>query len=201
MHIRCGQLILVIMRTSIFYILISILIISCSTDPREAVIADYVQIIDGTKTNMDFKLLKFISTDTIKGADSAKYYQDQYDKKLRILKGVIDLSVGSIKRAQDEYDKYQSYSATYRSVYKSMLEDAKESRIKRINELENFPSSNSKLLEVIDRYEGVSEKTLGFIAKCTYRINNPLLNSVEQEITKTFVFSADNSSILSTLEH
>ena len=82
-----------------------------------------------------------------------------------------------------------------------MLEDAKESRIKRINELENFPSSNSKLLEVIDRYEGVSEKTLGFIAKCTYRINNPLLNSVEQEITKTFVFSADNSSILSTLEH
>ena len=181
------------MRTSIFYILISILIISCSTDPREAVIADYVQIIDGTKTNMDFKLLKFISTDTIKGAD-------QYDKKLRILKGVIDLSVGSIKRAQDEYDKYQSYSATYRSVYKSMLEDAKESRIKRINELENFPSSNSKLLEVIDRYEGVSEKTLGFIAKCTYRINNPLLNSVEQEITKTFVFSADNSSILSTLE-
>ena len=45
----------------------------------------------------------------------------------------------------------------------------------------------------------IREEILGKKVKYIYKINNPMLNGVEQEITKTYIFDPDETKILTTL--
>lgn len=54
-------------------------------------------------------------------------------------------------------------------------------------------------IEALKIYYDRREELLGKKVKYIYKINNPMLNYVEQEITKTYIFSPDETKILTTL--
>lgn len=54
-------------------------------------------------------------------------------------------------------------------------------------------------IEALKIYYDRREEILGKKVKYIYKINNPMLNGVEQELTKTYIFTSDETKILTTL--
>ena len=92
---------------------------------------------------------------------------------------------------QDSLDYYHQKELKRYSSWKDPSVDGVISELKK----RNFDGR----IEALKIYYDRREEILGKKVKYIYKINNPILSGVEQEITKVYIFSVDESKILTTL--
>ena len=92
---------------------------------------------------------------------------------------------------QDSLDYYHQKELERYSGWKDPSLDGVISELKK----RNF----NDRIEVLKIYYDRREEILAKKVKYFYKINNPMLSGVEQEITKIYIFATDETKILKTL--
>ncbi len=149
-----------------------------------------------------FSLKHILSIGNISGSDSLQILAEEYisKKKKFILdyNALINTSL-ALKKSQDERNlvhKAASDQLAWLSELEKRAEKGTSSALvykqREIMELRTIASR-------IVRYQAEPGKILARKAKVIYTIRNPLRNDTIQEMTRTFIFSADNKKVLNVI--
>lgn len=166
------------MKNPLIIILLFAILFAGCTSKEETVIADYVQKIDGVKTDLKFKLVSVKEEGVITGKDSAYYYEAK-----------IDLNKTLIIGFQKDIDAYNKKYAAYEEIKQKFQTEYGNSITSHQQEIE-------KDSVTLDYFNKIADQKLGIKKTVVYKVINPQLNNVEQELTKTFVFSTDGNRII-----
>lgn len=191
------------------FVVIIILLIgisSCSKpSERDLVVMEYEQNIgEGVKIDLNMKIISSQDMGLITGQDSLEYFHQKYkyignkgdENKILTLDEMVDILERVIKDFSELVVEYQykldsvkgtrgefmipTYNHSLLTVEQSVIEN----QIKK-----------EELLRYYDRKDEVLAKKVQYV----YKINNPMLNGVEQEITKTYIFNIEENQIIETL--
>ena len=190
------------MKNYVSILFIIIIFASCTRDPRESVIAAYEQTTGDTKTDLSLKVLEIIDLGYVIAQDSLDILMPEFiekrDKNIETLKQ-------SIKRDEEQIQDYKNSGKKYGLSNKSMIE-MYENLIEISRNLINIYQTDCKGSFLEWHYNRISElkkdtsRVLFNKTKVSYSIKNPLLNYAKQEITKTYMFTPDNDSILGVID-
>jgi hypothetical protein len=174
--------------------IVLILVTSCSPTKEEKIIMDFEQNIGGTKTDLSMKIKSLEPAGVVKAADSVLIYDEKIkngtERMITFYKNRLSQSLSSI----------QTYT---------LLKDKEEvARLKRLMQsdtlsIKNFENGEIEKTEYADWYatnkiyKANPDSVLLTKYKCTYTIKNPLLNNVEQELTKLYYISNSGKIVLS----
>jgi hypothetical protein len=191
-----------------FFVIVSFFsLISCKPNPTEQAILDYSQTLGNSKLDLKMKILSIEKVGEMIASDSAKLVKESFysglsdeDKKISIDTILVkaDYNIKGWERYIVELD-----SAVKAMELKKMTDDLeytfKKSRILKYTEdVNNFKKaykSGDSINTLLKKYNDNPNRVIGIKYKCTYTIQNPMLNNALQEITKTFVLSLDNKVI------
>jgi len=190
------------MKKSILLIILSALLLSCATDPREELISDYEQIIDGTKTDLDLKVIDLIELGTVTAQDSLSILLPEFiEKRDNKIKTIQE----SIEKDKEQIEYYKDQQKKFGMSYKEMIE-MYEQTIEISKNSINIYQTDCKGSFLEWHYNRIQElkkdtsKILCNKVRATYSIKNPVLNFAKQELTKVYMFSPNNDSILGVIE-
>lgn len=219
MHYICILLIfkIDIVKNFVLIFFALALFASCSSDPREQIISDYEQTSGDTKTDLSLKVLKIENLKPFRAIDSLKIllpvFEYARDEKIADYQIEINKKEKEIKENEKDVIKQEKvYGRTKWDLDKRLLQtnknllDANKMTLKLYNKYFNAYKTDCKgtKLEVlynrIQEYKKDTSKILYNKAKATYSIKNPMMNFAKQEITKTYMFTPDNKSILGVIE-
>jgi len=158
------------MRTA-FYISVIILFVvlyGCK-DKRASIIEEHISTIDGTVTDLNFKLISISDLTPIYVLDSINFIHKQYN----VEEAWRNLDTINVKITEFQNDKYPG---------------------SRTREFYNWVIPILKKLQYY--YQLPKEKILAQRSICVYSIKNPFLNGVKQTLTDTIYFSDDYSIVL-----
>jgi len=199
------------------FLILSILALTGCADERSALIADYVQTTSNVK---NFSLVHIENMDVISASDSLDILEANYERnKKAFLQSYKDLMRSSVSINSSQHDRLSMQSTTSES---GSL-DNKTDRTKTINidtiawisELERRAKSGNAaalvyqqkelnelktIQKLITKYKANPNIVLARTAKVTYSINDPVLEDVKHEVTKTFIFSPDNERIFDVVK-
>jgi len=179
------------MKNFVFILVGLVLFISCSSDPREQIISDYEQTTGDTKTDLSLRVIRIINLGSVTANDSLSILEPEFIRKR-------DEKIESIKESiiQDMKDKKEFPSIAY--IY--------DTTINISNRFLKLYSTNCKGTFLEDQYNRIQEfkkdtsKIIYNKAKVTYSIKNPMMNYAKQEITKIYMFSSNNDSIIGVIQ-
>jgi len=122
------------------------------------------------------------NVETFQTKPQGNYTKKEIETRIAEFKTIIENTTARIEDLTDQVNKVESNSL-------DGMDDFDTRASKELIELRNMQLRMQK-------YQ--SEPTLVLANKCrvTYKIKNPIMNNVKQEITKIFVFSSDNKKIL-----
>lgn len=174
-----------------------LLFVSC-TDKKKELIADYEQTVGDTKTDLKLKVKSLVKVKEITGLDSLKFqYKKVNDGKYKeAIEELILEAETTIKQTQHKRDSVANAMLNEPDYLRNYTEDY-------IEKLDEYLAIYSDLLNEVKHHRTYLErkdKTIANIWECTFTIVNPMLNNVKQEITKQYLFNADNSEIIKTIE-
>lgn len=187
-----------------------IMLASCQSD-QEKLILNYEQTLGETKIDLSMSIDELEFVGTITGTDSINILiTDAFGSPITvdsIQRMVIRLDsiVADWVSYGVKYDSlfYSESSKSYADMNMELIDiytkariDAEKGRLKAalmLREVSNVQTD-------VNNYGLTPDKVLGNKWSCVYTIKNPLLGNAEQTITKTYVFSPDNTSILSVLK-
>jgi hypothetical protein len=195
------------MKKIIIPFALSLCLLSCSSDPRKQLISDHEQIIDGTKTDLSLKIISLKDLGSVSAKDSLKILEPDFvkqrDQKIQTLNSSIqsfqELLVSDIEKSKHE---------EFQEIRENHLESAKfwEDQINEMKEsIESYKNDcKDTFLETmykrISDYKSDTNKILLNKVQATYSIKNPFLNNVKQELTKIYMFTPNNDSIIGVIE-
>jgi len=175
---------------------------SCSSPtPEEIAISDYVQTIGNAKTDLKFKLIKLELLQDFKAVDSLIYWKEQY-KVTGDSKAFIDTLKAQVKAREEAITKLEPTKALlddYKKKHGRLTESLRNNEIQIDAVLSQYRSWNSQtkpILPSLESYSSNESKVLYKKIKCSYSIENPLLNNAKQEITSVFYFSPDKNKVI-----
>lgn len=180
-------------------LLLSIVIaITACTDKKKQLIADFEQTTGNVKTDLGFKVKSLKLSKKVTALDSLRIafgdaneadYMNRIDSMADVLIQI------KIKREHqiDSLRLVSEKEPAYLKVHYDELIDSFEESLELYEELisEKEPQR---------AYAENPKKVLANIWTCTYTVKNPMMNNVKQEITKDYVFNADNTELLRVLE-
>lgn len=179
------------------------LLMSCSKDPREVAVADFVQTSDNVKTDLSFELVEFSEELGVTAKDSIDLLVAEYNKEYlapqtleeyleqysRIVDGpgVYDFIIASQAKIDsiNAVPKKDSFSNRHIAIYERVIRESHAS-LKEAKER----------LAILSRYNSDKKAILCKRVKCKYKIKNPALNNVVQEITGIYYITNDGRKVL-----
>ncbi len=189
------------MRNFTFLIGFFILLISCSPSKEELLISDYEQTIGNTKTNLNLKFVKVEFVKDVTSNDSlevlSKHFNEKKEKKIKQLKELMEMDNKIIKG----YEQIRSTDPYMKDFYKGRITNLKESVQRRDKSIDTYNGDcKGTFLELmynkINKLETNLDSVLSKKYNVVYTINNPMLNNVEQTLTKTYYFNSNITEIL-----
>lgn len=182
------------MKKYLFFVFAVLLFTSCLQNGRQKqLISDREQTIGGTKTDLSLKIKSLKKVKTITAKDSCDYMMKGYEK------WNLDSINTEINRSKDMYKLYSDSAAMVDAGTIDLKDSYFHIHKEYYNNMSGIYYSNVTLLERAKEYYENPSKTLANIWNCTYTIKNPFLNNIEQELTKQYLFNADNSYIIDDL--
>ena len=185
---------------------IAILVLtSCTSDPRIQVISDKEQILNGTRIDLKLKVKEFEELLSITAQDSLDTLLPRFEKlrleKIEMLEEAVQSYLSTITEYKEKLaaEKHESLKKLYQRYITT--DEINVERTREIITIYNTDCKTTfleKMYSVIKEYEADPSKILARKVKCTYKINNPMLNNVEQELTKFYWFSPDGKVILTS---
>ncbi len=158
---------------------------SCTSSPEDKAIGDFVQTIGDTKTDMKFKLLSKETTQEIKASDSINFWKEKF--KLTDSKALLDTIKVRFNEREELIKKWEAEGEGIGSYAKEKLHEFKQAR----------PIFQS-LIPSMESYISDESKVICQKIKCTYSIENPLLNNAKQELTRNFYYSVAKKKVYSS---
>jgi hypothetical protein len=183
---------------------------ACSPQPGEQAIADYVQTIGNTKTDLSFDLKAMKHLSDITGKDSinsmlleiSKDYQTprtlkdvltrcnnvvtKFPKLIADYEAKLD-SLDAVKPRAGLYNSLDEYSTSrYKLMYK-----------KQVLELKEDIRKDSSILTLLNRYMKDSTTAIAKVYEVVYTIKNPILNNASQEVKRKFYLVPELTRVLS----
>lgn len=141
-----------------------------------------------------------------------------YNRQVKINSNQLEILEDNVLAYQTKPDYKKTYTKAERderiNEFNLLIENTKSKiadltdqveKVKNdsINSIDDFEKrAGDELIELrnmgdrIQSYKTKPELVLANTCKVTYKIKNPLMNNVKQEITKTLVFSADYKKVL-----
>lgn len=169
------------------------ILVSCSPSKEELLISDFEQTIGNTKTNLNLKFNKLEFIKNITWKDSLDFYIEYFEKKrdekineleesIQMNKNILNtitiepIKIFKSKEFEIENKKKQSQIDLYKS-------DCKGTFLEEVYSIINTPNLNR-------------DSILSKVYDVVYTIKNPMLNNVEQTISKTYYLNSDLTKIL-----
>lgn len=185
----------------LFSFLVALLLTSC-TDPVfksvSHVVSEYEQTLDNSKIDLNLKVLSvdfvkdYFANDSL--AILKTYLNEKRESKLTELNGLLNSAIKDSTELVEEIKTEKD--EMYKELYRERLKRATES-IRDWRSSINVYNSDFKgtFLETtflrIRNLEENPEAKLYTIYKVVYKINNPFLNNVEQELTYYYLIRGD----------
>ncbi len=166
------------MKKVILLSLLAGFVASCGSSPEEKVIADYEQTIDNSKIDLKFKAQEIKLLGQVTAVDSFSYYKAYLDKKSAEKISSLEESKGLYHNKKD-IDRLNAAIKLYQTDYADTFLEPVYKKVKH--------------------YETLGNQKIGDIYQCRYKINNPFLGGVEQELTKQYLIDEAKTKILAKL--
>lgn len=187
-------------------LIIAVSILACS-DPKNQIITDFEQDMGDNASidlNLDVNSIEYVRQFT--AVDSMRIIHesllsDEFDPSINWIDSMFLMYRKSLESIDQDVMFYDSMMAVrdnpeIKAIYL-------EGKIKVLDDrLEVMEGKNKYEIAKIryDHYASQPEKELGKIYDVQYTIINPMLNNAKQTINKTYLFSLDDTEILSVLE-
>lgn len=179
-------------------------LISCSPSKEEQLISDYEQTIGNTKTNLNLKFNKVEFVKDITSKDSLdnliKYFNEEQGNMIKKIERDLKLSEENLVVNKKILNILKDYEFS-RKMYQKKI-DSLELIIKVSHEYIEKYNGDCKgtfleeTLNKINKLETNLDSVLSKEYDVVYTINNPLLNNVEQTISKTYFIDSDLTKII-----
>lgn len=179
------------------------ILISCSQSKEELLISDYEQTIGNTKTNLNLKFNKFEFIKDITWKDSLElltvYFKEKKEKKIEQFEILKNSDIDDLE-SYKVYLKKEKYNSN-KVMLKEYI-DEREKSIQGYNESIELYNGDCKGTFLEDVYSKINnpnlngDSILSKVYDVVYTIKNPLLNNVEQTISKTYYLNSDLTKIL-----
>ena len=180
-------------------VFLSLFVLSCSTsDPRHEVLRNHVETtwIDGTRLDLDIKVLEFIDIGEITGKDSVdylvKYFEDLYDSNASLVKPNAFMSIATIDSTISILQKvslfYELEKSDYKAIMKGIIYSTERNMIISSEEL-------IYRLNDIKHYKGIENVVLGKLVRVKFTMYNPFFK-VNQEMDRTYLFSVTGDKVI-----
>lgn len=195
------------MKKILTILIVSLILFSCSSDARIQLIADREQIIDGTKTDLSLKVLNLKELGSVTAADSLKILEQDFiksrDNAIESYNGLIAMHQGFLqshlstakteefKEIRDDYLRYAKEDEAHINECKEMIKKFETDCSGTILE---------PMFKHIAKLKRDTTRILCNKVQATYSINNPFLNNVKQELTRIYLFTPNNDSIIGVIE-
>jgi hypothetical protein len=154
-------------------------LIGCSSSPEESLISDYEQTLDGTKIDLKFEALETKLVGQVMATDSLAIYKEYLEKK-----------------SAEKIEYLEKWKA--RETDPEAIADREAAiQLYKTNYAGTFLEP---VYKKVQEFEQMGEAKIGDIYECKYKINNPILGGVEQELTKKYLISQDKSKILARVK-
>jgi hypothetical protein len=162
------------MKKLLLIVLAAGIFVSCSKPSQEEVlIASFEQTLGNTKIDLQFEALETKHIGQIMAADSLKFYKDYLDQKAAEKRQWFK----DFRKDDPELEQWiERYSTDFAGTF--------------------LEPTYWKVKE----FEELSDAKIADIYECRYKIKNPVLNNMEQEITSKYLISPDKSKIIKQLE-
>lgn len=185
----------------IYLLLLAAAVFASCSNKVENAIKDYEQTIGSTKIDLSMSIKKLNKVKEYTGADSAQVIAD-----------ASKISVDSIPLKVEQYKKHVAESKEKYQLYKDSAQMERNKvrpesymimyyeNVADIYEPDDNEDAIMAAMEQALYYYNNPEKVLGNLWDCTYTIKNPLLD-MKQEISKQYLFNADDTEILATIDN
>ena len=187
-------------------LIIAVSILSCS-DPKNQIITDFEQDMGDNASidlNLDVNSIEYVRQFT--SVDSMRIIHesllsDEFDPSINWIDSMFLMYSKSLESIDQDVMFYDSMMAVRDNPeIKAIYLDGK---IKVLDDRLEVMEGKSKY-EIAkiryDHYASQPEKELGKIYDVQYTIINPMLNNAKQTINKTYLFSLDDTEIVSVLD-
>ena len=180
-----------------------ILLVSCSPSKEEQLISDYEQTIGNTKTNLNLKFEKVEFVKDITSKDSLLFLTKDFNKKRENIINKIESLIESYekmisgnKKLKRELKGVKIKKTTQEWIDKD-IKNIEKNRVKI--ELYNGDCKGTFLELTYNKIKKLETNLDSILCKeysVVYTINNPMLNNVEQTISKKYFINSEKSKIL-----
>lgn len=179
------------------------ILISCSPSKEELLIFDYEQTIGNTKTDLNLKFVKLEFVKDITSRDSLEFLRNYFNEKKtnKIKEFEYDITRDSLNNVINKLMVETMIDKHTKEIYQGNV-DRMEEDIKRYREWIDIYNGDCKgtfLEEIyikINKFEKNLDSILSKEYDVIYTIKNPMLNNVEQTISKKYYFNSKISKIL-----
>lgn len=186
--------------------ILSIIIYTGCTDPVTSevskVVSDHEQTMGNSKIDLNLKVQSVEFVKDYYAKDSLeiieKYLKEKKEEKLISLNQQLDEGISD---SADLVEKINSAKfESVKKIYKDGLEKRTE-YLQLTRKAINSYNTNFEGTILESTYKNIQalkenpEEKLYTIYKVTYKINNPMLNNVEQEITKYYLIEGDPNNV------
>ena len=189
---------------TLILMLFSIIFYRCSDDPKEIAIKNYVQVVDGVKTDLGMSIKSTEDIGFFTASDSVlileKQIVEESDKRIKELRQEID---GFISKSQGlvlelsmtNYKPKIDHINGSLKMYDSFIKSYQAS-------LDQYIAGNyndTDLRNIFKRKEAFKLKPDSILlakVRCNYTIKNPKLNFAEQEDTRVFYLTPSYNTVV-----
>lgn len=190
-----------VIKKSIF-LLIVITLNGCD-DNRSSVINEYVENRGGVEIFRDFSLKHISNLGSITASDSLEIVDADYIlKKKKFIQeyNVLINASQSLKNNQEERNLVYAAASDQLAWISELEKRADKGTASALMHKQREIVEMRTMANRIVRYKADQGKVLAKKAKVTYTIRNPLQKDALQEMTRTFIFSADNKKVLDVIQ-
>ena len=156
-----------------FFILVALMVASCNDtglSVHQRTISEVVQTINGTKSDLNFRVVKISEQGKITVNDSIKVLQSEFEES----------KASDIRRAKGVLNMLNMLSG---------LEKTPDTDAKRAAQQTTIDSLQRMQFVVPEHYSKMSaDKPLAVVVRCTYKIDVPISKSTITTVEETFDF-------------
>jgi hypothetical protein len=173
--LQYQKIYLFVMKKVLLSLLAAAMLSACSQpSAEEQLIASYEQTIGDSKVDLNLEVLSIEKVGEVTAADSLKEYKEYLDFKTKE-------KLESFERVKSLYEPKEWETAVnrYKTDYAGTFLEP--------------------VYKKVQHWDSLGNQKIGDLYQATYKINNPLLNGAEQELTKQYLIAPDKSEILARL--
>jgi len=186
------------MNKNILFSIVILILTSCNTPTkRDLLVIDKISTIDeNTKVDLQVEIKSSKELGNVLGKDSLNFYLKEFTKEWGnpniTLTEYLEKRNGNLETTQEFVDEYNSKIDSVKNAENQYLLPA---LLQGLLTAEKYIIQYEFELNIINSLKEKENEILAKKVEYNYSIVNPMLNNAKQDITKTFLFSANESKI------